>query len=76
MKETVLEWKDATKFLPEVKDYNNDGIVIVAYENGVVSRGYVTIKGEWAYQERNGKAMFWATFPEHPIKEEIRNFNI
>lgn len=76
MKKTVLEWVDASKRIPEAKDYNKDGIVIVAYENGVVSRGYVKINGEWAYKDRNGKAMFWAPYPEHPNKEEARCMNV
>lgn len=76
MEKAILEWRDAMKQLPEAKDYNKDGAVIVAYENGVVSKGYVTIKGEWAFKERHGNALFWAPYPEHPCEENVRQLNI
>ena len=43
MKETSLHWRDASKDIPAVKDYNADGFVIVAYEDGHVGKGYWTL---------------------------------
>ena len=75
MKTSTLEWRDATKQLPEVKDYNKDGYVIVAYEDGNVGKGYVKITGEWAFKDLHGKAMFWAPYPDHPSQEEtVKSF--
>lgn len=76
MKKSILEWKDASKKFPEIKDYNKDGSVIVAYEDGSVSKGYVTTKGEWAFKERHGKAMFWAPYPEHPNMKAVKSLSI
>lgn len=70
MVSSVLEWKDATKQLPEASDYNKDGCVIVAYEDGNVGKGYFMITGEWAFKNLHGDAMFWASYPEHPKKED------
>ena len=72
MNSVTYEWIDATKQLPEAKDYNADGFVIVAYEDGTVSKGYYTLLNKWTYEDRRGKAMFWTRYPEHPKKEETR----
>ena len=74
MNESTLKWRDATKQLPEAKDYNKDGYVIVAYEDGSVSKGYYTLADKWAFQSRHGKAMFWTPYPDHPKKDETLKF--
>lgn len=70
MNSVTYDWIDAAKHIPEAKDYNKDGCVIVAYEDGTVSKGYYTLSDRWAFQELHGKAMFWTQYPEHPKKEE------
>ncbi len=72
-KNSVVEWKDAATTIPKVEDYNKDGSVIVAYEDGTVSKGwYSSLNEKWAHLDRHGKALFWAPYPEHPMKEETR----
>lgn len=73
MKKAVLEWIDASKRLPSAKDYNKDGFVIVAYEDGSVGKGYYTISDTWAYKNRHGNALFWAPYPAHPCNEDIKH---
>lgn len=72
MANATQEWFDAAKQIPKPNDYNKDGHVIVAYEDGSVSKGYEW-QGKWAHANLHGAALYWSRYPEHPHPEQIKH---
>ena len=72
MPNITYQWFDASKRHPKPTEYNKDGYVIVAYEDGTVTRGYV-FNNEWSFKNLHGRALYWTPFPTHPKLEEIKH---
>lgn len=72
-KTNPMVWHDCNKKSPAYGEYNKEGYVIVAYEDGTVTNGsFDAVRGEWRNEDSHGRALYWTPYPEHPVPELIR----